>query len=94
MSSSSKKPPLDVSKEVMSSMVSEDIVGLRETAEKFNNLVNSISQISRGDVSLGTIETCKNLSIELAQSKSKIDKIRKVLLLRAKTRMRELEKSS
>lgn len=90
--SSNKKPPQDVSKEVMASMVSEDLTELRENAEKFTNLVNSIQQISRADVSLGTIETCKEVALQLAASKSKIDKIRKVMLLRARTRMRELER--
>ena len=82
-----------VSKEVMSSMVTEDITELRENAVSFSTLVDSIQQVSKFDVSLGTIETCKAVSQQLAASKAKVDKIRKVLLMRARTKMRELERS-
>jgi hypothetical protein len=93
MSDSNKGKPTEVSKEVMASMVSEGISELRETANQFKNLVESIQSASTHDISLSTIQTCKELSIKLAASKTRIDNIRKVMLLRAKTRVRELERN-
>jgi hypothetical protein len=92
---SEKKPrtkPAEISKEAMSTMISKGITDLNETATEFKALVESIRTASTYDISLGTIQSCKDLSAKLAASKARIDEIRKVMLLRAKTKMRELER--
>jgi hypothetical protein len=83
-----------LTKEAMLSVVAKSVSELRDDAADFTKLVELIDQICRQDVNLNTIETCKRVSCQLAKSKSRIDDIRKVMLVRAKTKMRELERAT
>ena len=85
-----KKEVLSLTKAEMTSLVNKDLNDLRASAQKFTELVDLIQKCSNADVSFGAVETCKSVCDQLSVSKSALDKIRKTMILRAKTRMREL----
>lgn len=88
-----KNPPVNLSKEEMVSKISQDLNELKSYAEDLNCLVNDIQRFGSSDVSFLTAEKCKNVVQGLTASRDKVNRIRKILLLRIKTRTRELERN-